>query len=94
MIKVAFWDIFFVSLVLLGIAGKSLNYNFFHQIDYLMLLGMPLQTTNMKVSFWMILKLNIDTVHPELFSSGSEEGRMRLGWHCLLQPRSELLKFA
>ena len=32
-----------------SIVRKSLNYNVFHQIDYLMLLGMPLQTTNMKV---------------------------------------------
>ena len=68
--------------------------NVFHQIDYLMLLGMPQQTTNMKVSLWTILKSNIITLNPELFCSGSEESRMRLGWHCLLQPWSELLEFA
>ena len=49
---------------LLGNAKKSVNHNEFHQIDHLMLLGMPLQTTNMKVA---LLKLNTITVHHDGF---------------------------
>ena len=50
------------------IIKQFVDCNVFHQIDYLMLLGMPQQTTNMKVSLWIILKSNIITLNPKYFA--------------------------